>query len=450
MVNKLLFLLSLICNSILCHAQKDNKIYFDSLDNNVLNPSEAYYYHYEPDASTKEVEMKYYYLDGTLYAEGKAVLERSSDFQYWRQAGEWVYYYPNGNKKEIFECLFYFRNYSHRWYENGSKEFSSHLTYSHRFRSRYYKVKSWYSSGKIKYVGLQRLCTYNNEYGYLRYYREDGTCWQKRCYPEGNLPGISEYIDVNGDKKYYIILNEAFFWYDTTNAEIVIRDTITKLVLAPAKDGYNELIYDLDTFRLTIKNGQLEGAYYHSSGSENRSVSKGFCHRNYKTGLWVKRSKMTRGDFINHYEHYKRNYRCGNIKVLLNDSVLLMKGRCRYNKEVGRWLVLDGAMSDPHVMGDKDSLYFREEKFRYGTESRYYQNVYVAKRSDFSIKYLWITSRKKIFTKNTITIEYYPNHQVKRRSVYNKKEDCAIEKSYTFSGKLIEKKVISYKREPLL
>ena len=430
MSNKILFLLLFLSVAGLCHAQKKEcKTYYDSLDNKVSNPADAYYYHLA-DTTKLTVRVTYYYTDGNLYAKGRGVWKESTGNAYIERTDKWKYYYPEGNKQQIL----YNKKRIRFWYENGIVAYKSTKVYNFRFKSWYWKNTSWYANGQLKSSGFVSL-DYACKYGYYRFYNRMGKRWLEEYFAQ-SLQGVSVYTDEHWRIKYYIVLDGSSF-EDASFDPATLKNTTHEPSFLEAKEGYNELIYELDTFRFTVKNGYMEGAYYHRQGEHRTYI--GSYHRNYKTAHWQSISKGTRGNYIYHYNDYKNGCLHGNSMLLLNDSMLLMKGRYRYDKKKGKWLIADGTMSDPHVMGDKDSLYFREEKFRHDIECSYYQNIYAANKTDFSIKYLFQKTRNNFFTKSSITTQFYPNHRVKKRIVYNEKKKIRTQKTYDESGNLIER-----------
>lgn len=207
-----------------------------------------------------------------------------------------------------------------------------------------------------------------------------------------------------------------------------------------AKEGYNELIHDSDTFRFTVKDGLMEGPYYHSN--ENKKEI-GTYHRNYKTGCWMICSKATKGDFLYNYEQYKKGCQHGNSMVRLNDSIVLMRGELRYDKRVGKWLIADGALSDPRIIDkDNDKRYYREEKYKNGAYTDRYLKIYVADKSTYVIQYLKYFHRERCcFFNHTIArIDYYANGRIEQRMVNHVRRGTGKQKIYNESGKLIEKK----------
>lgn len=444
MSNKILLSILFLYVTGVCHAQTTCKTYYDSYDNLVVNPADAYYYTFA-DTTKSGVRMKCYYSDGSIFSKGNGSWIRSGSDVSLKKNGRWKFYYSDGRKKEILHN----GTLARLWYVNGLKAYKSRKVYSFRFKGWYFKNKFWYPNEQLKSSGLARLND-NAKYGYHRLYTLGGKRWLEEYFAKSNVQGVSIYVDPKWRIKYYISLDDLSFenkWSDPKHEpgkkKAAGKTKFTTFL--EAKEGYNELIHDLDTFRFTVKNGYMEGSYYHSKGITNKRVSTGFYHRNCKTSNWKSISKGTKGALIYHYENYLKGCLHGKYLLLLNDSMLLMKGQYRHDKRVGKWLVADGMMLDTRVMGDKDSVYFREEKYCNDELQKYYSKVYKRDKNDFSIYYLKSKTKRKCFFSNaTVHKEYYPNHQVKSRSVYNEKKKRGVEKTYDVSGKFIDKKQISY------
>ncbi|WP_157446935.1 hypothetical protein [Cytophaga aurantiaca] len=414
-------------------AQKHFKKYYDSLDHRVSNPSDAYYYHVA-DTSKVNIRVTYYYTDGNVYAQGKASWKRSGHDLYLERKGKWTYYYPYGRKQQILRnkiCV-------HYWYENGVTSYKSKKVYSFCFHGWYFKHRSWYASGQLKTEGLTDMN--NSKYGYYRSYTHNGKRWLEEYFAESNLQGVSVYMDASWRVKYFIGVDNMSF-EDVSFDPKMLKVGTQGVSFIEAKEGFNELIYDTDTFRFTVRNGYMEGPYYHNEG--RRGIKQiGFYHNNYKTGKWLTHVPSKKGSYINYFTEYKKGCIHGVSCAFLNDTILLMKEHYRYSKRNGKSFSMNGFFADPRYTWD-GGFYFIEEKYKNDKQIENYSKVYAADKSTYAIQYLkWKSKRTCFLTENYVRIEYYPNHQVKRRTIH--KKQYAVDKLYDESGKRTSKKRIFY------
>ncbi|HSY61866.1 MAG TPA: hypothetical protein VK796_08315, partial [Cytophaga sp.] len=366
------------------------------------------------------------------YAKGKGEWRGSATDTYLARTGKWMYYYRDGYKKEMLQDGLL----RHLWYVNGATAFKSTKIYSFRFHDWYLKNRSWYPSGQLKSEGLTDLDN-NCKYGYYRSYTHHGKRWLEEYFVHSDLQGVSVYTDDFWRVRYFIEVDDMSF-EDVSFDPEMLTHTTQGVLFVEAKEGYNELIYDLDTFRFTVQNGYMEGAYYHSEG--RRGITQaGFYHHNYKTGIWWVHTPFKNDSYLDYCFRYKKGCEQGTCYAFLSDSMLLMKQHYRYSKRNGTCFSVNGFFSDPRYAFD-DGFYFIEEKYRHDKWIGNYSKVYAADKSTCSIQYLkWKNKRICFLSGNNVHLEYYPNHQVKQRTSYNEKKKRGIKKTYDESGKLMEK-----------
>jgi hypothetical protein len=436
MFNKFFIVLIFFFVAGLCHAQKLCKTYYDSLDTKVLNPKDASYY-LMADTTKSKVKARCYYPDGSLYATGKGVWRGATTDTYLARTGKWMYYYRDGFKKEMLQNGLRRR----LWYVNGVAAYKSIKVYSFRFHGWYLKNRYWYPSRQLKFEGLTDLGN-NHKYGYYRSYTHHGKRWLEEYFAQSDLQGVSVYTDDFWRVRYFIGVDDMSF-EDVSFDPEMLKDTTQGVSFIEVKEGYNELIYDLDTFRFTVRNGYMEGAYYHSEGRRGITRS-GFYHHNYKTGIWWIHTPSKKDSYVDYSLRYKKGCEHGTCRAFLNDSILLMKSNYSYGRRRGTWISINGFFADPRYTYD-GGFYFIEEKYKHDKLIENYSKVYAADKSTCSIQYLkWKNKQTCFLFGNQVHIEYYPNHQVKRRTSYNEKKKRGIKKAYDESGKLIEKIRITY------
>lgn len=120
-MKKLLFILFFLPFIIFAQGNNQKKTYLDSLWRKTTEGNHKYYRIVESyDSQTGLYKIKDYYKSGTLKMEGNSKTEDLSTYD----DGEFIYYYENGNKKEITKYDKYNRKIGkfEQWHENGNKK----------------------------------------------------------------------------------------------------------------------------------------------------------------------------------------------------------------------------------------------------------------------------------------------------------------------------------------
>jgi len=140
------FILSLLPFAIFSQNINEKKIYLDSLWNETSKENHKYYRIVESYDSQKELyKIKDYYRSGVLQMEGNSLIRDALI-----KEGEFVFYYENGNKKNI---AHYYKSrligkYD-EWYENGLKKAEGEYFESKNGILTNYKLyQFWNSEGK--------------------------------------------------------------------------------------------------------------------------------------------------------------------------------------------------------------------------------------------------------------------------------------------------------------
>lgn len=138
-------------------SENDRIIYLDSTEAEIHNDNYKYYRIIKDAKLKKETYIvQDYYKSGVLKMKGM-----SSNGDYLRKEGQFVFYYENGNKKSTANYIKNFTNGKEfKWYENGNKKEDGEYILTDEKRKEYeYKVNQFWNSD-----GVQKVIDGNGDY----------------------------------------------------------------------------------------------------------------------------------------------------------------------------------------------------------------------------------------------------------------------------------------------
>ncbi len=151
-MKSLVFSIVLFIVPKLCISQTstiDRKIYLDSTWNETTSENYKYYRLIKDYYSDKDLYLiKDYYKSGVLQMEGTSKTKDANS-----KEGEFIFYYENGNKKEVTNYIKSHPNgKSVEWYENGNKKLEGEYTEDEKTFVGEFKVFQFWNSKNVQTV----------------------------------------------------------------------------------------------------------------------------------------------------------------------------------------------------------------------------------------------------------------------------------------------------------